>query len=113
MFVYSGNLDKCTTAEAYLATGDTSGTLGGLLQMYHDQCAYSFGYKAVVEDLFQRDAMWGAAPDMVNSYGSTLDDLLLEGFTLIITGQQPIEYFDTLVESWYAAGGDIRTSIWW
>lgn len=110
VFVYSGNLDKCTTAEAYLETGDTSGTLGGLLQMYHDQCAYSFGYKAVVEDLFQRDAMWGAAPDLVNSYGSTLDDLLLEGFTLIITGQQPIEYFDTLVESWYAAGGDMVTA---
>jgi putative aldouronate transport system substrate-binding protein len=44
-------------------------------------------------------------PEEVTRYGSTLDDLLLEGFTLIILGQQPVSYFDTLVRNWYAAGG--------
>ncbi len=110
VFTYSGNLDKCTTAEAFLNSGDTSGTIGGMLQMYHAQCAYSIGAGIVERDEFKRDAMWGAAPEVVNSYGSTLDDLLLEGFTLIITGQQPVEYFDTLVEAWKAAGGDEMTA---
>ena len=33
-------------------------------------------------------------------------DLLLEGFTMIIMGNEPVDYFDTVVESWKAAGGD-------
>ena len=41
--------------------------------------------------------------------GSTLDALLQEGFTQIITGVQPIDYFDTLVESWNKSGGDLMT----
>ena len=38
--------------------------------------------------------------------GSTLDALLQEGFTQIITGVQPIDYFDTLVEF-------VNCIVWW
>ena len=39
----------------------------------------------------------------------TLNDLLQEGFTKIIVGQEPIDYFDTLVENWKRAGGEQAT----
>ena len=41
---------------------------------------------------------------MINS-GTTLEDILTEGFTKIIIGDQPIDYFDTVVDNWKAAGG--------
>lgn len=109
VFTYTGNLAKSKTAEAFLLEGDTT-DLGGMLQMYHDQCAYSLAVSIVDNDEFKRDAMWGATPDIVNSYGSTLDDLLLEGFTLIITGQQPVDYFDTLAQTWLGVGGADMTA---
>lgn len=42
---------------------------------------------------------------MINS-GTTLEDILTEGFTKIIIGDQPIDYFDTVVDNWKAAGGE-------
>ena len=48
-------------------------------------------------------------PDTINRAGSTLSDILTEGFTKIIMGEEPIDYFDTLVEEWRAAGGDEAT----
>lgn len=46
---------------------------------------------------------------MLASYGTTLDDLLTEGFTKIIMGTESIDYFDVLVQNWRAAGGDEAT----
>ncbi len=43
------------------------------------------------------------------SYGTTLDDLLVEGFTKIIAGTQPLSYFDTVVAQWKSSGGDVVT----
>lgn len=56
-----------------------------------------------------KDAMWGAPTATLSTMGTTLDDILIEGFTQIIVGQKPVEYFDTVVESWKAAGGDQAT----
>jgi putative aldouronate transport system substrate-binding protein len=53
--------------------------------------------------------MWGLAPDVVVNYGTTLDDLLVEGFTQIIMGVEDVDYFDALIASWYAAGGQEET----
>ena len=53
--------------------------------------------------------MWGAPTATLSTMGTTLDDILIEGFTQIIVGQKPVEYFDTVVESWKAAGGDQAT----
>lgn len=57
-----------------------------------------------------KDAVWGAKPQALLDYGSTLDDILLEGFTMIIMGNESVDYFDTLVETWKAAGGDTVTA---
>lgn len=71
-----------------------------------------FAYEQVIfeEDRLQRDELWGATPQILLDYGSTLSDILVEGFTKIITGVEDISYFDTLVASWYAAGGDETTA---
>ena len=42
--------------------------------------------------------------------GSTLNDILVEGFTQIIIGEKDIDYFDTLVEQWWKAGGEMATA---
>ena len=41
--------------------------------------------------------------------GSTLDDILTEGFTRIIIGDKPADYFDTVVKDWKTAGGEQAT----
>lgn len=56
-----------------------------------------------------KDAYWGQQVETLLSSGSTLDDILKEGFTKIIVGEKPVEYFDTLVENWKAAGGEAAT----
>lgn len=57
------------------------------------------------DDRIMRSGLWGSAPQVLVDYGSTLDDILLEGFTKIIMGTEDISYFDTLVEQWNFAGG--------
>lgn len=53
--------------------------------------------------------MWGPATETLLSAGSTLDDILTEGFTKIIVGEESIDYFDTLVDNWAKAGGTKAT----
>ncbi len=53
--------------------------------------------------------LWGEEPQELIEYGDTLDDILREGFIRIIMGESDISYFDTLVQEWYEAGGEIVT----
>ena len=57
-----------------------------------------------------KSKLWGAQPQAMLDYGTTLDDLLVEGFTQIIMGVESIDYFDALIESWYMAGGEQVTA---
>ena len=56
------------------------------------------------------DKMWGVPPQALRDYGTTLDDLLIEGYTKIITGAEPVGYFDELIVAWRKAGGDQVTA---
>ena len=49
--------------------------------------------------------LWGLQPDVLLDYGTNLEELLKEGFTEIIMGVEDIDYFETLIDNWYAAGG--------
>lgn len=71
--------------------------------------AYYIAKNALDNDLIIKDVLWGAPADTLNSMGTTLDDILIEGFTKIIVGQEPVDYFDTLVMEWLAAGGEQAT----
>ena len=42
-------------------------------------------------------------------YATECNKILNEGYIAIITGEQPIDYFDDMVAQWYAAGGEVLT----
>ena len=80
--------------------------LGRYLQMAMPEASLVVGTKHVDRDQIQKDAVWGLRPQVLLDYGSTLDDILLEGFTQIILGNESLDYFDAVVENWKMAGGD-------
>jgi putative aldouronate transport system substrate-binding protein len=84
--------------------------IGDFLQTYSERCAYATNILVVRENRFITTYPRGIIPEEVAGYGSTLDDLLKEGFTKIIIGAEPLSYFDALVAQWRAAGGDIATA---
>lgn len=55
------------------------------------------------------DEFYGVATDTMTMRKTTLDTMLDEAFIKIITGQSPLDEFDTVVASWYAAGGQTMT----
>lgn len=98
--------EKYTGAMKWIQEQDASG-LGDYMQHgAGEHAAFGLGSKIVSEGRTKLDALWGKQPEIMNMYGDTLDDILLEGFTRIITGEEELDYFDTLVESYRAAGGD-------
>lgn len=48
---------------------------------------------------------YGPNTESQTMYMSTLDQLLDETIVKIVTGAEPVEYFDKFVEDWYALGG--------
>lgn len=56
-----------------------------------------------------RDQFYGVATETMSMRKTTLDTVLDEAFIKIITGQTTADEFDTVVESWYSAGGQDMT----
>lgn len=83
--------------------------IGYALQFGMDGCAMEVLNGVMEEERIVRDKLWGVSPQPLLDYGTTLNDILLEGFTKIIMGVEDISYFDTLVKSWYTAGGQMVT----
>ena len=92
----------------WVRDGDLVGH-GRYIQMGHPESSLKKALKHVDDDHLLFAEMWGVAPQVLRDYGSTLDDLLIEGYTKIITGVEPVNYFDELVEEWKRAGGDRAT----
>ena len=88
----------------------TPSTLGSVLQMSLGRCSYGIAKDIIDNKKYIKSELKGITPETIVNSGSTLDDILTEGFTKIIIGDQPIEYFDTVVENWKAAGGEQATS---
>ncbi len=90
----------------WIENKDTAG-LGDYLQHGAGEFA-AFGLAADIlsEKRYVLDGLWGKTPEIMTTYGTTLDDLLLEGFTKIIIGDKDVSYFDELVANWRSAGGD-------
>jgi len=93
---------------------------GRWIQQYNPQSSAWANLKVMNEGRYVATKLTGSYPDEALVYGTTLtstgiggglgDDLLVEGFTKIIVGQEPISYFDRLVAEWKASGGDIVTA---
>ncbi|MDR0669967.1 MAG: extracellular solute-binding protein [Treponema sp.] len=80
------------------------------IQLFAIPSAASINLKIINEGRYIRTPLTGPLPEEAAAYGSTLDDLLNEGFTKIIVGDQPLSYFDTIVAQWKASGGDVITA---
>ena len=101
--VYNASMD-------WLELQEADAGLGGYLQHgAGDEAAYGIASKKMDAGKILKTELWGSAPDELSNYGSTLDDLLREGFTKIIIGEESIDYFDTLVQQWKIAGGETVT----
>jgi putative aldouronate transport system substrate-binding protein len=100
---------KYEGARTWVDNKDPAG-FGMYSQVYGPHSAYHDNDIIVNEKRMLYTAMMGPAPEEVDSYGSTLSDILLEGFTKIVIGDQPLSYFDTIVAQWKAAGGDTATA---
>lgn len=101
--VYDATMD-------WLEEQEPDAGLGAYLQHgAGEKAAYGVASKILEEDRILKTRLWGSSPEELSNYGSTLDDLLREGFTKIIMGEESIDYFDTLVENWKTAGGDAAT----
>lgn len=89
--------------------GDLIG-LGRYLQMGYETASLVLALSHVDNNQILKTKVWGARPQAMLDYGSTLDDLLIEGYTKIIMGVEDISYFDTLIEAWRHAGGNEVTA---
>jgi putative aldouronate transport system substrate-binding protein len=89
--------------------GDTAG-LARYLQMGFPKGSIVLALDHVDGGHLLFDKVWGKLPQAARDLGSTLDDLLVEGYAKIITGAEPISYYDTLIDNWKKAGGDKVTA---
>ncbi|MGN1069924.1 MAG: extracellular solute-binding protein [Candidatus Fimadaptatus sp.] len=96
-------------ARKWPENGDLT-SLGRYLQMGYDGASLVRSTRYVDNEQLIKSKLWGAQPQAMLDYGTTLDDLLVEGFTQIIMGVESIDYFDALIESWYMAGGEQVTA---
>lgn len=69
---------------------------------------YWFDHNMADKNDGYESAVYGALPSQP-MYKSECDKIVKEGYVAIITGDQPVDYFDDMVKEWYAAGGEILT----
>ncbi len=102
------NLSKYESCVNWVTSQDPNG-VGDYLQQGNDRSAYGIAKQYVDNEQYVQDAKWGPDTPTLQAAGSTLNDILVEGFTKIIIGEKPIDYFDELVQQWYQAGGEQAT----
>lgn len=108
MLTTSGMWQKYNNSVEFIKNG-TPAAAGDYLQQGSPKPAYGLAKSVLDNDQITKTAMWGAPPKELVRYGSTLDDILTEGFTKIIMGSENIDYFDKVVKNWYTAGGGEAT----
>ena len=87
---------------------------GRWIQQYNPRSSAWVNTQVIYENRYVATRLTGAMPEDAMAYGGTesgsmLEELLNEGYTKIIVGEEPISYFDTVVSQWRAAGGDVVT----
>jgi putative aldouronate transport system substrate-binding protein len=107
-FTTSGMWQKYNSSVEFMKNG-TPSVVGDYLQQGAPKNAYGLSKQIIDNKQYITTELWGAVPDTLAQYGSTLDDILTEGFTKIVMGVESVDSFDTLVESWRQAGGDEAT----
>ena len=81
--------------------------LGAYLQMGFPYAAYPRTQHLFNNGWYVRNAMWGPPPDEFDQAPNT-GDIILEEVMQIIMGNQPVSHFYSVLEEWYARGGQIK-----
>jgi putative aldouronate transport system substrate-binding protein len=105
-----GNLSEW--GQIVLQGGGATFNVGSWLVDFIAKANAEFAWGAAMPELMQngiRNALFMPPPSNVQ-YGAELDKIYSEAYTDIITGRRPVDYFDTFVQNWRAAGGDIITT---
>jgi putative aldouronate transport system substrate-binding protein len=101
----AGMKKKYGDSIAWLTKKDTGG-LGAYLQQGFDGCAYDNSKFLLDNNFIVKTDMWGPPPEdfdqTVNAF-----DVVVQGFTKIIQGQEPVDSYDKIIADWYANGGKI------
>lgn len=97
-------------AKCMMVIEDNNSAGGGEYLMYgKEKCSAEVSSQMIDNNLLVNDKLWGAPTETLSKSGSTLDDILIEGFTKIIVGEEPVDYFDKIVADWNKAGGEKAT----
>lgn len=104
-FTTSGMWQKYNNSMEFMNNG-TPAAVGDYLQQGAPKSAYGISKTVLDNGEYIETGLKGAPPEQLAKYGSTLDDILTEGFTKIIMGSADIDYFDTVVQNWSTAGGE-------
>ena len=99
------NYEKCTDFKK----NGTASCTGNYMLMGYENGTYKQAKKMLDDGDYIKNILWAVTPETLMSSGSTLEDILTEGFTKIIIGDKPIDYFDTVVNNWQSAGGKQAT----
>ena len=95
---------KYNSCVNWITKKDPNG-VGDWLQQGNDKSAYGIAKNYLDNGTYVKNAVWGMDTETLLKSGTTLNDILIEGFTKIITGDESIDSFDSLVASWENAGG--------
>jgi len=77
------------------------------LQLGFPGSAYSRTMHLFNNNWTVENGMWGGAPEEFDEAGLT-GDMIIEEATLIIMGVNPVSHWYTVMENWYAQGGQIK-----
>ena len=91
-------------AEKWRVDGDTDGYI--MWAVFGENSTEAYVTEAVEKDAFQVSVYTGSTTDTMETYNATLNTMIEQMITNIITGTKPIEYFDEFVSNWKANGGD-------
>ena len=108
ILISTGQLGKYNSCVDFAENG-TPAAVGDYLQQGAEKSAYSIAKPILDEERYVKNKVWAVIPETLLNTGSTLEDILCEGYTKIIMGEESIDYFDTVVANWKAAGGDQAT----
>ncbi|MCL2828655.1 MAG: extracellular solute-binding protein [Oscillospiraceae bacterium] len=101
-----GMMSKFRESRAWLDEQDPHG-LGAFLQMGFAGSAYARSQHLFDHGHIVQTALWTTSLPEFAAAGNT-GDLIMEEVMQIIVGNQPVEHFLTVLEQWYAQGGQIK-----
>ena len=91
-------------AEAYRLNNDMEGYI--MWTVFGENSTECIVADAVENDAYLVSKYTAAPTDLMNEYNSTLNTLTEQMITNIISGSQPVDYFDEFVSEWLANGGE-------